>query len=253
MDPAHSTTSERTARVAVVLTGGGPVGPSVAELLPAAHLVIAADGGATHAAPLGLSIDLVVGDMDSIPPEVLEVLLAEGAALDRYPTDKDATDLELALDRAVAAGVERIVVVGGHGGRFDHLLGVALVLGSSAYSPIDVEAHLGPARLHVVRGGGRLHLEGEPGETITLLPLHGPARDVRTVGLRWSLDGEDLAPGSTRGLSNVLLGSEATVAVGLGTVLVVRPGAEPPAPGAHAGGAAADDPPAPPAPPRLPS
>lgn len=214
-------------RSAVVLTGGGGVRAEVAECLPAGALVVAADGGAVHAGPLGLVVDVAVGDFDSLGPADLAQLEAAGTDVERHPEDKDATDLELALDRAVTAGVEHVVVVGGHGGRLDHLLGVALVLGAPAYARLDVEAHLGPARLHVVRGGGHLRLEGEPGETVSLLALHGPARGVRTTGLRWPLDDEDLSPGSTRGVSNVLDASAATVAVAHGTVLVVRPGPEP--------------------------
>src|SRR4051794_10898103 len=114
----------------IVVAGGDPVPPSVRSRLPDAALVIAADSGADHAASLGLSVDLVVGDLDSVSPAGLAAARDGGARVDEHPAEKDATDLELALDAAVSAGATEIVVVGGHGGRLDHLLANCMLLGS---------------------------------------------------------------------------------------------------------------------------
>lgn len=208
---------------AVVLTGGGPVDATVADRLPSGAVVIAADSGAAHAAVLGLPVDVVVGDFDSLAAEELQRLQAAGVVVERHPTDKDATDLELALIRAVELGVSRVTVVGGGGGRLDHLLGVALVLGAPAFAGMAIDAHLGATWLAVVRSGGSCRVTGAIGDLVSLLPLHGPVRAVTTSGLRWALSGEDLAPGSTRGVSNELVADRARVTVGLGSLLVVKP------------------------------
>src|SRR5688572_21924099 len=106
------------ATTVVVLAGGD--GPDPGLVVPAADLVVAADSGAEQAAPLGLDVDLLVGDLDSIAPGTLAALEASGTRIERHPRDKDATDLELALAVAVGHRARRIVVVGGHGGRLDH-------------------------------------------------------------------------------------------------------------------------------------
>jgi thiamine pyrophosphokinase len=142
--------------------------------------------------------------------------------VERHPAAKDATDLELALDGAVALGARRILVVGDGGGRLDHLLGALLLLGHERYAGIEVDALLGRAEAHVVRGVRRL--EGEPGELVSLLALHGPAEGVATEGLRYPLRGETIDPGSSRGISNVFARPTATVAVERGVLLAVRPG-----------------------------
>src|SRR6185295_1025335 len=98
----------------------------------------------------------------------------------RHPAAKDATDLELALDTARALGAQRIVVLGGHGGRLDHLLANALLLAAPSLADIEVVAQMGPARVTVVRHEATLH--GRPGDVVTLLPAHGPARGVVTDG-----------------------------------------------------------------------
>ena len=134
--------------------------------------------------------------------------------------EKDATDLELALDRALSMSPERIVVLS-DGGRLDHLFSTLLLLGSSRYESVEIDAFIGAARVYVVRG--QRAIEGEPGELVSLFALHGPAEDVRTEGLTYSLDGETLEPGSTRGVSNVLVGERASVSVGSGVLLAVRP------------------------------
>jgi len=196
----------------VVVLAGGP-GPRLPVALPAAAIVIAADSGAERDLP----VDLAVGDFDSISAETL----ARMVRVERHPVAKDASDLELALAAALRLEPERIFVLGSAGGRLDHLLGGLLLLGAYAYAGVQVDAQLGAAAVHVVRGE-RL-LTGEPGELISLFAVHGAAEGVVTEGLLYPLDGETLQAGSTRGLSNAFVGREARVVLERGVLLAVRP------------------------------
>jgi thiamine pyrophosphokinase len=188
-----------------------------AEAVPLSDddVVIAADGGAL-AAP---RIDLLIGDFDSLPAGTTAGLL------ERHPEEKDASDLELALDAAIRFEPRRVLVVGGAAGRLDHLLGVLLLLGSDRYAGTEIDARLGAASVHVVRG--RRVLRGSPGETISLFAVQGPADGVRTRGLVYPLDGETLQPGSSRGLSNEFAAVEASVELAAGVLLAVRPDSDP--------------------------
>ena len=202
----------------VVASGEGP------ELtLPPARSVVAADGGLLRARDLGLDVDVVVGDLDSATPEALAAVEAAGARVVRHPQAKDATDLELALDEAVALGARRVLVVASAGGRLDHLLGSLLLLASERYAALELDACVGDALVHVVRG--RRTLQGAPGELLTLVPLGGPAHGVTTEGLEYPLRGETLPPGTTRGVSNVFLGTDARVSLEHGVLLAIRPDA----------------------------
>ena len=200
----------------VVASGEGP------ELtLPPAETVVAADGGLLRARALGLGVDVVVGDLDSATPEALAAAEAEGARIVRHPQAKDATDLELALDEAVALGARRVLVVASAGGRLDHLLGSVLLLAEERYARLELDALVGDALVHVVRG--ERTLRGAPGELLTLVPLGGAADGVTTDGLEYPLRGETLAPGTTRGVSNVFLETEARVTLERGVLLAIRP------------------------------
>ena len=206
----------------VVLAGGDAVAADHARHLPPGATVIAADSGLAAAAPLGVTVDLVVGDLDSVDPADLDAAVAAGVAVDRHPVDKDRTDLAIAMDAAVALDPTRVTVVGGAGGRLDHLLANALMLASPVYAGIEVVAHMGPATVTVVRDTATL--TGQPGDLVSLLPVHGPARGVSATGLRFSLDDEDLHAGSSRGVSNAFSATTANIRVTSGVLLAVQPG-----------------------------
>jgi thiamine pyrophosphokinase len=208
--------------IVVVVAGGEPPHPHAALAVPLGATVVAADGGLAHAQALGLGVAVAVGDFDSASPESVRSAESAGVPLERHPAAKDATDLELALDAAVARSPSRIVVLAGVGDRLDHLLAALLLLGSAKWAGVEVDAEIGVARVHVVRG--ERELVGDAGELVSLLALHGPAEGVRTEGLVYELRGETLAPGSSRGVSNVFASDLARVSVVHGVLLAVRPG-----------------------------
>jgi thiamine pyrophosphokinase len=217
-------------RVALVFAGGDAVPEAVYRKLPAEALVVGADSGVEHALEAGRTLDVAVGDFDSIDPDVLRAVRQSEVEVLAFPADKDATDLELALAVAVDRGAERLTVVGGHGGRLDHFLANASLLGSDRFAAVEVDAWFGTAHVDVIRAFTRLR--GPAGSLVTLLAVHGPARGVTTSGLRFPLADAVLLPGSTVGVSNELLATEATVTVtGGGVVLAIQPDATDP----HAG------------------
>lgn len=206
----------------VVFAGGDPPHPSVSGRLPASARVIAADSGLGHAMRLGIPVDVLVGDLDSVDQRDLDAAVAAGVEVEVYPVAKDHTDLELALDRARDLGASRIEVVGGSGDRLDHFLANALLFASPAYESVRIRAHMGIGCLDVVRTS--ISFDGKAGDLVSLLAVHGVADGVRTAGLLYPLDGERLVGGSTRGVSNEMTGRMASVEVAEGVVVAVRPG-----------------------------
>lgn len=213
-----------TDEVVVVVAGGAPPPREAVLGLPNGVPVIAADGGLENARTLGLAATTAIGDFDSVSADVLAAAAADGVHLVRHPAAKDATDLELALDAALELDPARIQVLAGDAGRLDHLLAALLLLASSRYEGVPIDASFGPARVHVIRG--ELAFAGALGEIVSLVALNGPAEGVTTEGLAYPLTRETLEPGSSRGVSNVFTSNTARVRVEHGVLLAICPGPE---------------------------
>lgn len=191
--------------------------------------VVAADGGARNAEPLGLALNRWVGDGDSLSAEGLAALRATGVPMEMVARDKDQSDTELALAAAVASGAPEIVVLGAFGGRrLDHALANISLLGGPSLAGrevvlLDVAARVRLAR--APRADGRpigVPLPGRIGDLVSLLPHGGDVEGVTTSGLRYPLRDEPLLVGSARGLSNIRDDAEAALVVGRGALLVVE-------------------------------
>ena len=158
--------------------------------------MIAADGGARHAAALKLSPDWIVGDFDSIPAGMAGRWPKARLARDM---DEHRSDLDKALSLAKRLGASRVVAAGALGLALDHALVNLAVLESSK---LDVELlDEGSAKL---LGPGRHRPRLPKGARFSLLAA--PRARVRLTGARWPLKGEPLPRGS-RGLGNRAVGA----------------------------------------------
>lgn len=206
----------------IVVVANGEFAPAE-RLLPfidAAEQVIAADGGANALAQYGRYPDVLVGDMDSVNPEVLARIGNGSCRLLRHPTDKDETDTELALLEAVRLGAKRITLLGVLGGRIDHTLANVLLLTLPALAGCTVRIYDGRSYLFLVREHCEVH--GHMGDLLSLIAINGDVLGVRTEGLQYPLHDEALRFGPARGISNVLLGEVARVHLCAGMLLLIH-------------------------------
>ena len=203
--------------VRIVIFANGIIEDPVAEAVRwvrAGDCVIAADGGTRHALAAGLKPDHVIGDLDSLSPEQRAYLEAAGTMLHAYPPAKDETDLELALAWAAAQpDATEIIVLGALGGRPDQALANLLLLALPALAGHKVVIADGVWTVRCLRGGETMTFHGQPGDTLSLIPLGGAAVGVTTESLAYPLCDETLHFGLTRGVSNVFDGETATVSL----------------------------------------
>jgi thiamine pyrophosphokinase len=231
------TTSGTPSGTVVISNGCRPIPHTVIDLVTHDHYrVVVADGGLRRCLEAGLEPDLLIGDLDSAPVELVAAFLERGGEVRRFPANKDATDLELALQAAEGNG--DLVIVGGDGeDRFDHLIGELWHVASVAHLWSTTTMHYPPAVIHVLvareqGAGAAVSVSGEPGSVVSLMAVSATVEGVTTTGLRWPLQVETLRWGSTRGVSNELVHSTATVTVSEGSLLIVQPvvTGDPPAP-----------------------
>jgi thiamine pyrophosphokinase len=211
--------------VKAVVVASGDADPRDADRLADAELVVAADGGAGWLDAVGHRPDLLVGDLDSADPELVARLAAAGTVIERHAADKDATDAELAVASAVAAGADSVLMLGAlAGARLDHEMANLLMLGDPRWQDQlqDLRIVRGGTTVRALRGAGTLELELPVGGIVTLLPLGGGASGVTTGGLRYPLRGEALRLGRSRGVSNLVERLPASVSAEDGMLLVIE-------------------------------
>lgn len=207
----------------IVVVAAGDLAEGDEGWLDGAGLVIAADGGAAALDRLGRRPDRLIGDLDSVAPDLAEQLAAGGTDVERHPADKEASDAELALEAALASGATEVVLLGVTGGpRLDHELAALLMLADPGHAGRDLRAVHGATTVRAVRGGESLRLTGAVGDLVTLLPVDGDAGGVTVTGLRWPLDGATLRFGRSRGLSNEIVAADASVRLERGALLVIE-------------------------------
>ena len=183
--------------------------------------LICADGGANHALAMGLIPHLVVGDLDSIDNEVRQKVSKFPTEFLQYPTEKEKSDLELALDKAIELGPEEIVMIGVLGGRrMDHTFANIMLMNVPLSCGIDVKVFDEDHEVRLVNS--EVTIKGQAGDYLSLLPLTAEVEDVVTEGLKYPLKGESLFFSSSRGLSNELTVREATIKVKAGILLAIK-------------------------------
>lgn len=182
--------------------------------------ILCADGGTRHASSLDLKPALVIGDMDSADSALLKKFQADGVAIELHPRDKNETDLELAIAKAVELAPREIVILAALGGRMDQTLANIALLSNLQLSTFNLRLDDGVEEILFCRD--QVQVEGRSGDIVSLLPWGGAVTGVQTENLKWELHNETLYPEKTRGISNEMTGDVANIKISSGLLLIVH-------------------------------
>ena len=194
------------------------------DWIAAGDVVVGVDHGIAHCLNAGAVPDVMLGDFDSVDDAVLLDDRLAGVQRLRYPSRKNSSDLELALEWLSQAQVARVILMGVSGGRSDHHL-INWLLASQERWPFAIEMIDSTVHAHVVTPRYELDVSAKIGQTVSLMPLF-EASGVTTVGLEYALHEAHLVPGTTRGLSNVAAADIIRVSITAGRLLVFRVNAD---------------------------
>jgi len=204
---------------ALIITGGEvPDAAFLLKLSDSADIVIAADSGLDAARGAGIVPDIIVGDFDSIRDRE-SLLVYEKEHIFKYSVEKDATDTEIALAKALERGASRIVLAGGGGGRLDHLIGLVNLFRRKS-SP-DVW-HTAAESVYRLRAGENSAFAANEGTLVSVFPILESSSGMYSKGLRWPLEGLVWHPGEF-GLSNIATGPGIEIHAGSTDLLVILP------------------------------
>ena len=192
----------------------------VRALIRSDDFILCADGGSRHALALGLTPHLVIGDMDSATSHEIQQLEKADVPIELFPRDKNETDLELAIQRALEKHPEAILIVAALGGRLDQTLGNITLLSDARLADVDVRLDDGVEEVFFCRT--RSEVRGRSGDLVSLIPWREKVEGVQTKNLKWSLHDEILYPEKTRGISNEMTADVANIEIKSGLLLVVH-------------------------------
>lgn len=209
-------------RIVIFANGNLTEPDSLRRRLRPSDRIFCADGGTVHALALGLTPEVIIGDLDSLPPELMAQMEAVGVIFQRHPPRKDQTDLELAFQTAVAAGADEILLVTALGGRLDQMLANIFLLARPEYASTRLTLVDSSQSATVLHSHQTLMLTGQPGDTLSLVPLTPTVQQVNLSGVEWPLVEATLSFGSTWSISNTFTVPQATLRIGEGMVLVVH-------------------------------
>jgi len=210
----------KSKKVILFANGDLPAPDRVLSHISDDDFLIAVDGGLNHMIPLGLTPNLIIGDLDSADQKHIDRFRAEGVQIQKYPEDKDQTDLEIALEAAQAMNPAVILVMAALGNRLDQTLANVFLLTQTKLSGTNIRLVDGNQEVFLIRVEGEIH--GRPGERVSLLPLCEPAKGIHTEGLKFSLDGETLYPDQTRGISNQMTANFSKITLSKGLLLCIH-------------------------------
>lgn len=140
-------------------------------------------------------IDENLGDYDSLS------YMPDPPPAEVYPSEKNYTDGELALMRAIEAGADEIEFYGGGGGREDHFIGNLHLLYAALCR--RVRARMITNYACIFAATGDVVIEGKKGSTLSIVPFGGEVHIMESGGFYYPLP-KRFVYGSTRGISNVV-------------------------------------------------
>ncbi len=202
---------------AVIFAGGDyKFPPFYKEILKFFDLKIAADSGANFLVSLGILPDILIGDMDSIGIDTLDLCLDKGVRIVRFPPEKDEIDTELALIEAEKNGAKAFFIAGAFGTRLDQTLGVFRLMERFKASVTFNED------LCAFVIDRPLYLKSCAGERWSVIPLQRDAEGVSLKGFKYNLDRKKMEYLRPYGISNESQGKEVFIDPGTGRLLVFR-------------------------------
>lgn len=190
------------------------------QIIGNSDYVICADGAARYLTSLNIYPDLLVGDLDSINPNDLKQMRDRSVRIEKFPIDKDMTDTELAIEYALELNPIAITVVGALGLRWDHSLGNIMLLAKMIKTGVPCKIIDEKTEITIV--DREIELEGNIGDTISLIPLANQVKKVTLEGLKYPLSNRNISFGSSLGISNVFVSKYVKITVKEGLLLVVR-------------------------------
>ncbi|MCD8218227.1 MAG: thiamine diphosphokinase [Clostridiales bacterium] len=209
----------------LIITGGQIDLPFAKKQIAAENWnsVISADSGLNFCRIADVLPDEIWGDFDSADPDVLRYFREKcPETIHVFPAEKDETDTELALMRAIEAGADRITILGGTGTRLDHVLGNLHLLKMAMDAGVECFILDPHNRIRMIQGRTVLRKKEQFGTYVSLIPFTPEVEGLTLRGFAYEVEEFTLESGKARGVSNEIREEEAVIEMRKGILLVIE-------------------------------
>ena len=159
--------------------------------------IIGVDNGTAHLFDRSLIPSKVLGDFDSITPDLLEKVENMDIDLISYESNKDKTDFELSLDSINEPEEKNIFIIGGEEGEIDHLFSIFTLVVNYEFA-INI-TWLYMDKTIVFKNNVSIFLN--KGTKFSVLPITN-LKKLTISGAKWNLNEENIVAGSSKTLRN---------------------------------------------------
>lgn len=184
--------------------------------------IITADGGLAYAKAMHIVPDRIVGDFDTLSSDVLQEYEKQGIDVLQYPTKKDDTDTQLALQIALEQRPKSITILAGTGTRLDHTLANIGLLTLALEQGVLAELVDSNNRIRMIKDTLVINKQEEFGTYISLIPYTERVTGITLEGFLYPLQREELCIGVSRGISNELINKQGIISIESGRLLVIE-------------------------------
>lgn len=201
---------------AYIFTGGEIYHQYIEERPAEGDTVIAADAGYRNATMMGVHINLLIGDFDSlgmIPDDVDEVL--------QLPVKKDLTDTQVAVETAIERGADEIIIIGSTGGRLDHALSTLALLEKYHEKHLPIYIVNGQNRVRYIKNSGFIVVRSQY-KYFSLIAADEKVKGVSIEGAKYPLVNKTLTRDHQFAISNEIVKNAALINVKKGGIFIIE-------------------------------
>ncbi len=209
----------------LIITGGHTDLPFVKSVIESENWdqLITADAGMSLCKELGLEPDVILGDFDSADPmDVKHFRETSPELLRTFPSEKDETDTELAVECAIDAGADRITILGWMGSRMDHTLGNIQMLKKAMDAGVDCFLVDPNNRIRMISGNLTMNRGEQFGDYVSLIPFTPEVKGLCLTGFVYEVEDLNLESGTSRGISNEIRDERADIEFQSGILIVIE-------------------------------
>lgn len=183
--------------------------------------IICADGGAKHLHKINIKPDYILGDLDSLSPQIIKYYKENNVKFTQFPSRKDETDAELCINLAKDLDVEKIHIIGALGGRIDHTIANINLMYYIKQLGINPVVQTSEEDIFLVSNEIAI-IQGNKGDTISIIPIKADAKGVTLENLEYPLSNFKMDYGKPIGISNIMTKDECKITVEEGNLIVIR-------------------------------